>query len=73
MEYGTYIDDKMASGCREEEAVQGFGDVHEFGKEILEAYKIDANTVHTKIDRTLDKVYSRSESFLNKAGNLSME
>ena len=27
LEYGTYIDDKIASGVAEEEAVAGFGDV----------------------------------------------
>ena len=29
LEYGTYIDDKIASGVSEEEAVAGFGDVDE--------------------------------------------
>ena len=29
LEYGTYIDDKIASGVAEEEAVAGFGDVDE--------------------------------------------
>jgi len=40
MEYGTYIDDKMATGVSEEDAVSGFGDVDELAEEILDAYKI---------------------------------
>ena len=30
LEYGTYIDDKIAGGVAEEEAVAGFGDVDYF-------------------------------------------
>ena len=37
-EYSAYINDKMADGTSEEEAVAGFGDVDELAKEILEAY-----------------------------------
>lgn len=72
MEYGTYIDDKMASGVSEEEAVSGFGNINELVSDILEAYKINTDNVQTKMDKTLDKVYVRSESFLNRFGNLSV-
>lgn len=72
MEYGTYIDDKMATGVSEEDAVSGFGDVDELAEEILDAYKINTDNVQTKVDKTLDKVYVRSESLLNRLGNLSV-
>lgn len=72
MEYGTYIDDKMAEGFTEEEAVSGFGDLDELAHDILEAYKINTDNVHTRVDKTLDNVYARSENFLNRVGNLSV-
>ena len=45
LEYGTYIDDKIAGGVAEEEAVAGFGDVDELVKDILDAYKINTDSM----------------------------
>lgn len=75
LEYGTYIDDKMAGGVSEEEAVAGFGDVNELAKEILDAYKINTDTMDkfsNKADKTIDKVYQKMEDSIYKLGNFSM-
>lgn len=75
LEYGTYIDDKMTSGVSEEEAVAGFGDVDELVKEILDAYKINTDSMDTlsnKADKTIDKIYIKVEELFSKVGNFSM-
>ncbi len=75
LEYGTYIDDKIASGVSEEEAVAGFGDVDELTKEILSAYKINTDSMDplsSKADKTIDKVYAKLEGMFSKLGNFSM-
>lgn len=75
LEYGTYIDDKIASGVSEEEAVAGFGDVDELAKEILSAYKINTDSMDplsSKADKTIDKVYAKLEGMFSKLGNFSM-
>lgn len=75
LEYGTYIDDKIASGVSEEEAVAGFGDVDELAKEILSAYKINTDSMDplsSKADKTIDKVYTKLEGMFSKLGNFSM-
>ena len=73
LEYGTYIDDKIASGVSEEEAVAGFGDVDELAKEILSAYKINTDSMDplsSKADKTIGKVYAKLEGMFSKLGNL---
>lgn len=75
LEYGTYIDDKIANGVSEEEAVAGFGDVDELAKEILSAYKINTdsmNPLSSKADKTIDKVYAKMEELFSKLGDFSM-
>lgn len=75
LEYGAYIDDKIASGISEEEAVAGFGDVDELAKEILSAYKINTDSMDplsSKADKTIDKVYAKLEGMFSKLGNFSM-
>ena len=75
LEYGTYIDDKIASGVSEEEAVAGFGDVDELAKEILSAYKINTDSMDplsSKADKTIDKVYTKVEELFSKLGDFSM-
>lgn len=75
LEYGTYIDDKIASGVSEEEAVAGFGDVDELAKEILSAYKINTDSMDplsSKADKTIDKVYVKMEELFSKLGDFSM-
>lgn len=75
LEYGTYIDDKIASGVSEEEAVAGFGDVDELAREILSAYKINTDSMDplsSKADKTIDKVYAKLEGMFSKLGNFSM-
>lgn len=75
LEYGTYIDDKIANGVSEEEAVAGFGDVDELAKEILSAYKINTDLMDplsSKADKTIDKVYAKLEGMFSKLGNFSM-
>ena len=75
LEYGTYIDDKIASGVDEQEAVAGFGDIDQLAKEILEAYKINTDTMDplsTKADKTMDKIYEKAENILSKLGHFSM-
>ncbi len=59
LEYGTYIDDKIAGGVAEEEAVAGFGDVDELVKDILDAYKINTDSMDpfsNRADKTIDKL-----------------
>lgn len=75
LEYGTYIDDKIANGVSEEEAVAGFGDVDELAKEILSAYKINTDSMDplsSKADKTIDKVYAKMEELFSKLGDFSM-
>ena len=75
LEYGTYIDDKIASGVAEEEAVAGFGDVDELVKDILDAYKINTDSMDpfsNRADKTIDKVYAKVEELFSKLGNFSM-
>ena len=75
LEYGTYIDDKVASGVTEEEAVAGFGDVDQLAKNILSAYKINTESMDplsNKADKTLDKIYAKLEDLFSKIGNFSM-
>ena len=75
LEYGTYIDDKIASGVSEEEAVAGFGDVDELAKEILSAYKINTDEMDplsSKADKTIDKVYAKLEGLFSRLGSFSM-
>lgn len=75
LEYGTYIDDKIANGVSEEEAVAGFGDVDELAKEILSAYKINTDSMDplsSKADKTIDKVYTKVEKLFSKLGDFSM-
>ena len=75
LEYGTYIDDKIANGVSEEEAVAGFGDVDELAKEILSAYKINIDSMDplsSKADKTIDKVYTKVEELFSKLGDFSM-
>lgn len=40
-EFDQHINNKMAGGCTEEEAIADFGDPEEFVEEILEAYKVN--------------------------------
>ena len=75
LEYGTYIDDKIAGGVAEEEAVAGFGDVDELVKDILDAYKINTDSMDpfsNRADKTIDKVYAKVEELFSKLGNFSM-
>ena len=75
LEYGTYIDDKVASGVSEEEAVAGFGDVDQLAKDILSAYKINTDSMDpfsNKADKTIDKIYAKLEELFSKIGNFSM-
>ena len=68
LEYGTYIDDKIASGVTEEEAVAGFGDVDELVKDILDAYKINTDSMDpfsNRADKTIDKVYAKVEELFS--------
>lgn len=72
LEYGSYIEDKIANGYTEEQAIQGFGDLDELANDILDAYKIHTEDAPTKTDQTLDKAYSKVDSFFNKIGNFSL-
>src|SRR5574344_768574 len=42
-EYENTIDEKIKNGKKEKDAVKDFGDLEELTKDILEAYKINAN------------------------------
>ena len=72
LEYGSYIDDKMANGSSEEQAVAGFGDVDELAKEILEAYHINTNSFESKTDKTLDHAFEQTEKFVKAIGHLGL-
>lgn len=72
LEYGSYIDDKMANGSSEEQAVAGFGDVDELAKEILEAYHINTNSFESKTDKTLDRAFEQTEKFVKVIGHLGL-
>ncbi len=53
----------------------GFGDVDELVKEILDAYKINTDSMDpfsNRADKTIDKVYVKVEELFSKLGNFSM-
>lgn len=70
-EYSAYIDDKMADGSTEEQAVAGFGDVNELAKEILEAYKINMDSFTSKTNKTLDQAFEKAQGAIQNVGHLS--
>lgn len=52
-EYSQHIDDEVASGKTEEEAVENFGDVKELASEILDAYQLKTESKHKLVDRII--------------------
>ena len=52
-EYSQHIDDEVASGKTEEEAVENFGDVKELAKEIQDAYQLKTETKHKFVDKII--------------------
>ncbi len=50
-EYAQHIDEEVASGKTEEEAVENFGDVKELSREILDAYQLKTEVRHKWVDK----------------------
>lgn len=50
-EYEQHIDDEVASGKTEEEAVENFGDIEELAREILDAYQLKTEVRHKGVDK----------------------
>ena len=61
-EYEGFIDEKMASGMSEKEAVKSLGDVDEIAKDLKSAYKINS-------DSNGDSAKELVDTLLNKATN----
>lgn len=59
-EYEGYIDEKMASGMTEKEAVKSLGDIDEIAKDLRSAYKLDDDysdyTAKDVLDIVVDKI-----------------
>ncbi len=47
-EYSGYIDNKISEGESEEKAVADFGDLDDLAREILSAYKLNEDYIHTE-------------------------
>jgi len=65
-EYAGYIDNKVAEGKSEEEAVADFGNVNDLAKEILSAYKLSEEYIPPD-DFSGSKFFADTADILNKS------
>ena len=68
-EYEGYIEEKMASGMSEKEAVKALGNIDEIAKDLLSAYKIkdnyhENNSINV-INKFTDAIIDGIDSFIN--------
>ena len=64
-EYDGYIEEKIANGKSETEAVASFGDVTELTNELLKAYKIKTKEPEDPIGHFASKVISNIDTLIN--------
>ena len=64
-EYEGYIEEKIATGSTEEEAVKSMGNVNELAKDLLSAYKIK-----TESEKNSDTFNNLIDSFMNIADRI---
>ena len=77
-EYAAHIDQKVASGKTEAEAIADFGDFNELVKAILSAYKIKDSTsskdsgsqFQTWLHNAIDEVTDFVKPLINRVGTL---
>lgn len=79
-EYVNHIEMKVAEGKSEEEAIEGFGDIDEMVKEILDAYNIDpehgrrsGDNFDQKLNHFMDRCFDWFQNFLGSFTSLDAE
>ncbi|MDR0310086.1 MAG: DUF1700 domain-containing protein [Acidobacteriota bacterium] len=65
-EYAGYIDNKIAEGKSEEEAVADFGNINDLVKEILSAYKLSEDYTPPE-EFSSSRLFDDTANFLNKS------
>lgn len=70
-EYEGYIDEKMAGGSSEEEAVESFGSVDELAEELLRAYKVKIKKNDDPIGTFANKVLNVIDKLINDLSKMS--
>ena len=74
-EYEGFIDEKMASGMSEKEAVKSLGNVDEIAKDLKSAYKLDSdesaakNIIEVAIEKMMNAIDVVIKSFENKSAS----
>ena len=78
-EYCNHIDEKVGEGMSEEEVIEGFGDIDEMIKEILDAYNIDPrqaerpNNIDRKVNDFLDALFDGLQQLLSRVTSMDMD
>lgn len=76
-EYRTHIEMKMREGKSEEEAIKDFGNIDELVDEILDAYKINTDRIHStfdnKVNNFLDELFEGFKRFLGSFTTLEVD
>ena len=68
-DYSQYIDDKIADGASEEEAVSGFGNLDDLAVEILDACRTKPHTSESRKENTADGFMESIRKFCSDALN----
>jgi uncharacterized membrane protein len=64
-EYEQHIDDEVAAGKSEEQAVENFGDVDELAQEVLDAYQLKTKSKHKTVDKIVKKFVAFDDELLS--------
>ncbi len=78
-EYCNHIDEKVGEGMSEEAVIEGFGDIDEMIKEILDAYNIDpsqtqqSNDFDRKVNNFLDALFDSLQQLLSRVTSMDMD
>lgn len=78
-EYCNHIDEKVQEGMSEEAVIEGFGDIDEMIKEILDAYNIDPNQAQRsdnfdrKVNDFLDALFDSLQHLLSRVTSMDMD
>ncbi len=70
LEYEQHINDEIAAGKTEDQAVKNFGDVDELAREILDAYQLRTEPKNKTVDRIVKKCAAFDEELLSVISSL---
>ncbi|MGB4984871.1 MAG: DUF1700 domain-containing protein [Erysipelotrichaceae bacterium] len=68
-EFSLHIDDQMASGKSEEEAVSTLGDIDEIIHDILDVYHLNTNNTNTKNNQNFEFYANNIKTYFEKVWN----